>query len=131
VTVACSCRGGVDLFRTSTSESELFDPATGMFTQTGSMTNMRRIHTSTLLNNGKVLVTGGEYFVNMGALLSLATAEIFDPASGSFTPTTGNMETPRSGHTATLLNDGSMLVTGGTDFAAQGGGVLASAELFK
>ena len=123
--------GGVDLFRTVTSEAELFDPASGTFTPTGSMTNMRRIHTSTLLNNGKILVTGGEYFVMTQALLSLATAEIFDPASGGFASTTGNMETARSGHTATLLNDGSVLVTGGIDFTAQGGGVLASAELFK
>jgi hypothetical protein len=84
-----------------------------------------------LLNNGKILITGGEYFVKTQALLSLATAEIFDLASGGFTPTTGNMETPRSGHAATLLNDGSVLVTGGIDFAAQGGSVLASAELFK
>jgi WD40 repeat protein len=123
--------GGVDLFRTVTSEAELFDTASGTFTPTGSMTNMRRIHTSTLLNNGKILVTGGEYFVMTQALLSLATAEIFDPASGGFVSTTGNMATARSGHTATLLNDGSVLVTGGIDFTAQGEGVLASAELFK
>jgi hypothetical protein len=123
--------GGVDLFRTVTSEAELFDPASGTFTPTGSMTNMRRIHTSTLLNNGKVLVTGGEYFVKTQALLSLATAEIFDPASGGFTPTMGNMETARSGHTATLLNDGRVLVAGGLDFTAQGSTVLASAEIFN
>ncbi len=123
--------GGVYLFRTVASGAELFDPASGTFTTTGSMANMRRIHTSTLLNDGKVLVTGGEYFVNMGALLSLATAELFDPASGGFTPTTSNMETARSGHSATLLNDGSVLVAGGIDFDAQGGGVLSSAELFK
>jgi hypothetical protein len=95
------------------------------------MTNMRRIHTSTLLNNGKILVTGGEYFVKTQALLSLATAEVFDPASGSFTPTTGNMEAARSGHTATLLNDGRVLVTGGKDSTAQASAVLASAELFE
>jgi hypothetical protein len=62
-----------------------------------------------LLKNGKVLVAGG-----FGAITS---AELFDPVSGSFS-STGSMGTGRSDHTATLLNDGKVLVTGGRDKSA-------------
>ena len=63
------------------------------------------------------------------------TAELYDPATDSFTPTTGSMQAVRFNHTATLLGDGTkVLLTGGsghailsTDYAAK---VLASAELF-
>jgi len=111
--------------------AELFDLTSGTFTGTGSMSIVRIGHTATLLNNGKVLVTGG----SAGELTgngpptpdTLAEAELFDPASGTFTPTKGNMETGRVYHTATLLNDGTVLVTGGVD---SNNAVEASAELF-
>jgi len=101
------------------------------FKATGSMGTARTSHTATLLSNGKVLVTGG----SAGELTgngpptpdTLAEAELFDPASGTFTPTKGNMETGRVYHTATLLNDGTVLVTGGVD---SNNAVEASAELF-
>jgi len=90
--------------------AEIYNPATGTFTSTGSMQTARVGHTATLLTNGSVLVTGGN-----DATGALATAEVFNPSSGSFTPTTGNMETARVGHTATLLNDGTsrVLIAGG------------------
>ena len=56
---------------------------------------------------------------------SLATAEIYDPATGTWTAT-GSMATPRYFHTATRLADGRVLVAGGFN----GSNVLASAELF-
>ena len=55
---------------------------------------------------------------------TLASAELYDPASGTWTAT-GNLNTARSEHTATLLPDGKVLVAGGLN-----GGVLASAELY-
>jgi hypothetical protein len=122
--------GGVDVFRTVIASAELFDPPSGTFTPTGSMANMRRIHTATLLNDGRVLITGGEYFVNMGAILSLATDELFDSAVDGFPPT-ASMETARAGQTATLLNDGTVLVTGGIDWTAQSATVISSADLFR
>jgi hypothetical protein len=68
----------------------------------------RAAHTATLLQNGRVLIAGG--FNNTDVL---ATAELFDPATGTFTPT-GAMPTPRFSHTATLLPNGKVLVTGGS-----------------
>ncbi len=73
---------------------------------TGSMATARNYHTATLLPNGTVLVAGGS-----GAAY-LASAEVYDPASGVW-KATGSMTTPRAGHTATLLPNGTVLVAGG------------------
>src|SRR5438477_55243 len=86
----------------ASSGAELFDPAAGTWTPTGSLTDRRAFHTATLLPNGKVLVAGGFN----GA--SLPGAEIFDPATGTWTPT-GSMSTARDSHTATLLANGKIL----------------------
>jgi hypothetical protein len=94
-----------------TATAELFDPASGSFTPTGSMGTIRWGHTATLLNNGTVLVAGG-IGSGVGDKGYLASAEIFDPSNGIFTPT-GSMKTKRWWHEATLLGDGSVLVSGG------------------
>jgi hypothetical protein len=73
------------------------------FVPAGDMSTPRSGHTATLLANGKVLIAGGG---------DDATAEIFDPASGSFTPT-GSMSALRYGYTATLLANGKVLIIGG------------------
>jgi hypothetical protein len=88
------------------SSAEIFDPANASagFQAVGSMTAARTGHTATLLNNGSVLVAGGE---------ATGTAEIFDPATSTFTATTGNLTVARSGHTATLFTDDSVLLAGG------------------
>jgi hypothetical protein len=74
------------------------------------MTVERAAHTATLLADGRVLVAGGI----RGGEAALASAELFDPATGRF-EATAPMATPRSGHTATLLRDGRVLVAGGWD----------------
>jgi hypothetical protein len=58
---------------------------------------------------------------------TVGTAELLDPDSGSLTAT-GGLVTERKGHTATLLNDGRVLVAGGVD---SNGNALATAELYK
>ena len=106
--------------------SEVYDPATNSFSATGAMSGARFAHTATLLPNGKVLIAGG--LVTEGAGQALLTAELYDPATGTFNPT-GNMGTPRAGHTATLLANGKVLVSGGLT-SMDVTGVVSSAELY-
>ena len=92
---------------------------------TGSMQQARNYFSATLLNNGQVLVVGGSYrgtFVQYG----LTSAELYNPATGTFSPT-GSLNTGRYGHTATLLNNGTVLIAGGQNSTS---GALASAELY-
>src|SRR6266542_1914314 len=89
------------------SSVELYDPATGSWSPTGSLGTARAIHTATLLPSGKVLVTGG-----FNGFSSLSSAELYDPATGSWSPT-GSLATGREIHTATLLPSGKVLVAGG------------------
>jgi hypothetical protein len=101
--------GGTD----TTATAELFDPSSGSFTATGGMEFDRRAHTANLLNDGRVLVAGGGGPTSDPNYGSSATAELFNPASGQFTPTTVDMATKRANHRAVLLNDGTVLVVGG------------------
>ena len=77
---------------TPVSSAEIFDPQTGSFTATASMTTGRVYHTATLLANGKVLITGG-----YNGTAYVATAELFDPAAG----TNGNFNSTGSMSTST------------------------------
>jgi hypothetical protein len=79
--------------------------ATGTWTPTGALTTPRSGHTSTLLPNGRVLVAGGYDGTNL-----LSSAELYDPASQTWTTTGPTLGT---GVTATLLTDGRVLVADG------------------
>ncbi|HZM74005.1 MAG TPA: kelch repeat-containing protein [Candidatus Polarisedimenticolia bacterium] len=92
--------------------AEIYDPSTGIWTETTSMNVPRSFHTATLLADGRVLVEGGELHA-LGDPGATDTAEIYDPASGSWT-ITGRLNGRRQGQTATLLPDGRVLVAGGS-----------------
>ena len=92
--------------------AEVYDPATGIFTMTGAMATAREQHTATLLADGRVLIVGGA--TSAGAGDPTATAEVYDPSTGSFS-VTGSMAAARTYHTATLLPSGKVLVAGGGD----------------
>ncbi len=106
------------------SSAEIFDPATLKFIPTGSMHVRRMGQTATRLHDGRVLIAGGA--LNIGFRSELASAEIYDPASGTFTET-APMSVPREGHTATLLRDGRVLVAGGS---SNGTVTISSAEIY-
>ena len=107
--------------------AELFNPATGTFRATGNMNIARTHHTATLLPNGTVLVAGGSvpHQPTDTGPLATDTAELYNPATGIFTPA-GRMTSARYYHTATLLPTGQVLEAGGSI----GTGRLTSAELF-
>jgi hypothetical protein len=92
------------------SSAEIYNPATGTFAPAGNMTTARANHSATLLPSGKVLIAGGLTFDTSANLTSPVTsAELYDPATGTFTPT-GNMASVQTG--ATLLTNGKVLMTG-------------------
>ncbi|MET0886885.1 MAG: kelch repeat-containing protein, partial [Mycetocola sp.] len=111
---------------TSLASAELYDPVTDTSTPTEDMSVARSFHTATLLADGRVLIAGGHKFNFRNS--ALASAEIYDPATGSFTPT-GDMSIGRQEHTATLLADGRVLVVGGYN-ALDDPPAQATAELF-
>ena len=129
VLVAGGSADGADGSELSAS-AELFDPTSGSWVATGSMLQGRQGQTATLLSNGTALVAGGNFRAGLDP--ALTSAELYDPVTGTWTAT-GNMTQDRTGHAATLLPDGRVLVAGGyesTEIGVGGYDRLASAELY-
>ena len=108
--------GGSDcedaLFFKAFTSGEVYDPVTGTWSSTGNLNTSRAIHTATPLPSGKVLVAGGLTFDFDFDGTRLDSAELFDPATGTWS-SAGDLNRGRFGHTATLLLDGRVLVAGG------------------
>jgi subtilisin family serine protease len=95
------------------SSAELYDPATGTWTATGSMTTPRYGSTVTLLPSGKVLVAGGSGNPGSGPTYPASyTSELYDPATGTWSATSP-MVHPHVVTRATLLPSGKVLLAGG------------------
>jgi WD40 repeat protein len=115
-----------DLPWTFYASAEIYDPETGKFANTGSMTAARAYVTAILLSDGRVLVAGGEGCsdpkhctnIQSGAMQYLVSADIYDPATGKFTRT-GSMTDITQSVAAALLPDGKVLVVGQANFAGQ------------
>jgi WD40 repeat protein len=121
----CCVPGSITALPSPWTSAELYDPAAGIWTSTGSLSAGRLHHTATLLPNGKVLVAGGED----GRGEPFASAELYDPATGVWT-STGSLTMPRTSHTATLLPNGRVLVAGGRSSVFLDQPPVASAELY-
>jgi hypothetical protein len=114
--------GGVNVLNSA----EEYVPSTGQFTPVGNLAAARCLHTATLLANGTVLIAGGADAATEGP--TTASAEIYSPSTQSFSAT-GSLTVPRQSHTATLLEDGTVLIAGGV--SSGGGSALSSAEIYK
>jgi uncharacterized repeat protein (TIGR01451 family) len=134
--------GGYDESGAALGSSEVYDPAAGTWSLTGPLITARTSHTATRLSDGRVLITGGavgdwsnETTGETDLLVIIATAELYDPASGTWSPT-DTMGTARRYHTATRLSDGRVLVAGGISESSDGstaggyGGPMGAAEIY-
>jgi hypothetical protein len=116
---------GLILF-TGSGAPQIYDPSeVPPLSMTGPMIQQRWQSTATRLASGKVLIAGGQGFVD-NMWVNLDTAEIFDPETGMFTEVPGVMQHGRWQHTATLLDSGVVLIAGGSNNT----GILQSAEIF-
>lgn len=118
--------GGQDRGACVRADAQLFDPATGRWQGAAPLIRARQQHTATLLPDGRVLVAGGLFGGPERGMSWLASAELYDPASDRWRET-APLAAARSGHTATPLPGGRVLVVGGR---SAGGLTLTSAEVY-
>ena len=109
---------------TAHATTELYDPSAGSWSPGSSMAVARQAHTTTLLADGRVLVTGG-----FGGVQYHGTAEVYDPAADSWTQVS-DLSVERYDHTATLLQDGRVLIAGGRPSPFAGRLALSSTQLY-
>lgn len=102
----------------ATNSVELFDPATNSWRAGAAASLAREHHTATILPDGRVLIVGGETTdPSSGQQRILASAELYDPRTNSWSQI-ADLGRPRVGHTATVLPDGRVVVSGGETVAA-------------
>jgi hypothetical protein len=86
--------------------AEVYDPSSETLSATGTMTKGRMFSTSTLLPDGEVLIAGRD-------LVSRSSADLYDPIDGTFGSTRDLVPDREEGFTATLLPNGTVLMSGG------------------
>jgi N-acetylneuraminic acid mutarotase len=104
--------------------AERYNPTTDRWTPAGQMVTPRAWHTATLLQDGRALVVGGYVIGDQRSATFFSSAEVYDPQTNQWQPA-GSMSTARTAHTATLLQDGQVLVAGGQNAVP-----LGSVEVF-
>ena len=104
--------GGSDYQINCYATAELYNPSTGQWTLTGSMSQPRCLHSATLLSNGEVLVSGGVNSIYSNNTGTVSGAEIYNPNTGTWTPT-GSLKTSRADAATSLLQNGKVLSAGG------------------
>jgi hypothetical protein len=120
-----NCTGRCPVF--SLNSAEIYDPATNSFQPTGSLHVGRYNHTATLLDDGRVLILGGESTDDISPDTDqVAEVEIYDPSTGAFS-NAGFLRIARGSHTATVLNSGRILLAGGEHIS---GSATASTEIY-
>jgi Kelch motif protein len=107
--------------------AQIFDPTTMLFESVGPMVTPRAGAQLALLPDGRVLMTGGTTPVDINT--TLASAEVFDPVSSTFSGTMP-MRTSRHGHALATLLDGRVMVVGGETATGGGGSAVSQAEVY-
>jgi hypothetical protein len=142
-TAANAVQSGYILIIGTDGSADLYDPSTQTFARIGSDPRARPGFTASLRDDGTVLAAGGITFYRCSSLSgsyeSVNSAALFAPESDGFTAT-ASLNTPRDTHTATVLQNGAVLVVGGTrhyltyisyDVCGHQARILSSAELFR
>jgi N-acetylneuraminic acid mutarotase len=120
--------GGADSYPSSLASAEIYDPGANSWSSAGTMITARAAHTATLLPNGRVLVAGGDDIVYPSSVgNTVMSTEIYDPIANAWSAG-GNLIVRRYFHTATLLQNGVVLIAGGS--ATSPIDYLASAEIY-
>jgi N-acetylneuraminic acid mutarotase len=109
--------------------AELYDPQTGTWSATGKLITGRGGHTTTLLDDGRVLIAGGIDYSADGEPI-FASAELFDPDSETWSEI-GAMTVARFKHAAVRLLNGDVVVVGGTSTEPSDDRALSSAEVYS
>lgn len=120
--------GGVGTGWTFLDSAEIFDPKTNQFSRIGNMKAAREAHTATLLKDGRVLITGGHQG-RRSAMQVFSSTEIFDPAKNEFSKG-ADLTVRRHKHDAVLLDDGQVLIVGGSD-ERDARGAYTTTEIFN
>jgi len=117
-----------DCLSSTTRSAEIYNPVSGTWTVTGSMRTARAEFIAVLLPSKKVLVAGGCTAYNANGCIAVTTAaELYNPATGTWTAT-GAMRAARMAMTGTVLLNGKALIAGGQTAASD---ALGSSELYN